>query len=158
MEIDRTTPIVRHDDGSLLVHFVPERPHESDDGPSEPRSSPNSPNHLLHPGEGGYDEALIAWDEQQHPEHAETVSTAIGRHEAIVAVHAVAASGNHAVAEAVGAIDDPEASAEALRYVLVGGPHAVEDFAKEIAALQGDDPMPTHVATKIIGEVLAELG
>ena len=53
--------------------------------------------------------------------------------------------------------DDPEASAQALRHVLVGGVHAVEDFAAEVAAAEGGDPLPAHEATKIIGEVLAEL-
>ncbi len=72
-------------------------------------------------------------------------------------VHAVATSPDHEVAPAVEALDDPEASGEALRHVLVGGVHAVEDFAQEVAETEGGDPLPTHQATKIIGEVLAEL-
>ena len=72
-------------------------------------------------------------------------------------VHAVATSPDHAVAPAVEALRDPEASGEAVRHVLVGGVHSVEDFAAEVAATEGGDPLPAHEATKIIGEVLAEL-
>ena len=61
------------------------------------------------------------------------------------------------VAPAVEALDDPEASGEALRHVLVGGVHSVEDFAAEVAEAEGGEPLPAHQATKIIGEVLAEL-
>ena len=55
------------------------------------------------------------------------------------------------------ALEDPEASGEALRHVLVGGVHSVEDFAAEVAETEGGDPLPAHQATKIIGEVLAEI-
>jgi hypothetical protein len=72
-------------------------------------------------------------------------------------VHEVATSEDHAVAPALDAVDDPEASAEALRHVLVGGAPSVEGFAKEIAEAEGGDPLPAHEATKIIGEVLAAL-
>jgi hypothetical protein len=72
-------------------------------------------------------------------------------------VHAVATSADHAVAPAVAQLDDPDASGEALRHVLVGGVHSVEDFAAEVAEAEGGDPLPAHEATKIIGEVLAEL-
>ena len=34
--------------------------------------------------------------------------------------------------------------------------HLVEDFAAEVAAAEGGDPLPAHEATKIIGELLAE--
>jgi hypothetical protein len=61
------------------------------------------------------------------------------------------------VADAVHSLDDPDASAEALRHVLVGGTHSVEAFASEVAEAEGGDPLPPHKATKIIGEVLAEL-
>ena len=60
-------------------------------------------------------------------------------------------------AAAVEALDDPEASGEALRHVLVGGVHSVEDFAAEVAAAEGGEPLAPHQATKIIGQVLAEL-
>ena len=112
---------------------------------------------VLHPGEGGYDEALAEWDLQQNPDRAPVVSTATGRQEAMTLVHAVATSPDHAVAPAVEALDDPEASGEALRHVLVGGVHSVEDFAAEVAEAEGGEPLPAHQATKIIGEVLAEL-
>ena len=72
-------------------------------------------------------------------------------------VHAVAEDPDHEVAAAVEALQDPEASGEALRHVLVGGVHSVEDFAGEIAEAEGGEPLPAHKATKIIGEVLAEL-
>ena len=41
--------------------------------------------------------------------------------------------------------------------MLVGGVHAVEDFAAEVAEAEGGEPIPAHQATKIIGEVLAEI-
>ena len=72
-------------------------------------------------------------------------------------VHAVATSPDHAVAPAVEALDDPEASSEALRHVLVGGVHSVEDFAAEVTEAEGGDPLSAHQTTKIIGEVLTEL-
>ena len=56
-----------------------------------------------------------------------------------------------------GGINDPEASGEALRHVLIGGVHSVEDFAVEVAEAEGGEPLPAHEATKIIGEVLTEL-
>jgi len=72
-------------------------------------------------------------------------------------VHAVAASPDHAVEPALATIRDPEAAGEALRHVLVGGVHSVEDFAAEVAEAEGGDPLRPHQATKIIGEVLAVL-
>src|SRR6478672_1408487 len=128
--------IVRNDDGSLIVP-VEARAHDTDDG--EPTdTSPTT--RVLHPGEGGYDEALAEWDLQQNPDRAPVVSTASGRQEAMALIHAVATSPDHAVAPAVAALDDPEASAQALRHVLVGGVHSVEAFAAEVAAAEGGDP------------------
>jgi hypothetical protein len=154
--------IVRNADGTLLVPVQPERHHEADDSESgadveavQAEATPTT--RLLHPGEGGYDEALAEWDLQQNPDREPAVSTATGRQEAMALVHAVATSPDHAVAPAVEALDDPEASGEALRHVLVGGVHSVEDFAAEVAEAEGGDPLPAHEATKIIGEVLAEL-
>ena len=72
-------------------------------------------------------------------------------------VHAVATSPDHEVAEAIEALADPEASGQALRHVLVGGVPSVEAFSAEVAEAEGGDPIPAHKATKIIGEVLAEL-
>jgi hypothetical protein len=63
----------------------------------------------------------------------------------------------HDVRAAIATINDPEASGEALRHVLVGGVHSVEDFATEVAEAEGGEPLPAHQATKIIGEVLTEL-
>jgi len=75
---------------------------------------------LIHPGEGGFDEALAAWDLQQNPDRAPVVSTASGREEAMSLVHAIATSPDHEATSALEALDDPDASGEALRHVLVG--------------------------------------
>ena len=156
--------IVRNADGSLVVPVQQQRQHHSDDdGSSVPDGAESTQSHaapttrVLHPGEGGYDEALAEWDSQQNPARPPVVSTANGRREAMRLVHAVAISPDHAVAPAVAALDDPEASGQALRHVLVGGVHSVEAFAAEVAEAEGGDPLPAHEATKIIGEVLAEL-
>ncbi len=147
--------IVRNPDGTLIVPVEPSRVHEDDaeatDAPAEPGTR------VLHPGEGGYDEALTEWDRQQNPDAEPPVSTATGREEAMHVVHEVAESPKHEVAPAVEALDDPEAAGEALRHVLIGGVHAVEDFATETADAEGGDTLKPHEATKIIGEVLAEL-
>jgi hypothetical protein len=145
--------IVRNDDGSLVVP-VATRPHDTDDA-EVADAGPTT--RVLHPGEGGYDEALTEWDQQQNPDREPAVSTASGREEAMALVHAVAESDDHAVALAVDALDDPEAAGEALRHVLVGGVPSVDAFASEVAEAEGGDPLPAHQATKIIGEVLAEL-
>jgi hypothetical protein len=158
--------IVRNADGTLVVPIAPERRHPTDDAPdgapadgaaeqAPVESAPET--RVLHPGEGGYDEALAEWDTQQNPDREPVVSTASGRQEAMSLVHAVAVSPDHSVAAAVEALDDPAASGEALRHVLVGGVHSVEGFAAEVAAAEGGEPLPAHQATKIIGEVLAEL-
>lgn len=144
--------IVRNEDGTLVVPVAPPRQHEGDE---EVTDAPTT--RVLHPGEGGYDEALIEWDLQQNPDREPALSTASGREQAMALIHEVAESPDHDVAPALEHIEDPNASAEALRHVLVGGVHAVEDFAKEVAEAEGGDPLPAHEATKIIGEVLAEL-
>ena len=112
---------------------------------------------MLHPGEGGYDEALSEWDLQQNPDREPAVSTVSGRQEAMSLVHAVATSPGEPVAPAVESLEDPEASGEALRHVLVGGVHSIEDFASEVAEAEGGDVLTAHQTTKIIGEVLSEL-
>jgi hypothetical protein len=154
--------IVRNDDGTLVVPVPPERPHAADDdldaSSGEADREPTQPRtRVLHPGEGGYDEALAEWDVQQNPDRPPAVSTASGRQEAMALVHAVANSPDHAVAPAVASLSDPNASGEALRHVLVGGVPSVEAFATEVAEAEGGDPLPAHKATKIIGEVLSEL-
>jgi hypothetical protein len=147
--------IVRNDDGTLVVPVQPELSDEDDgDGEGE-EVQPET--RILHPGEGGYDEALAEWDLQQNPDRAPAVSTPSGREEAMGLIHAVATSPDHAVAPAVEALSDPEASGEALRHVLVGGAPSVDAFAHEIAEAKGGDPLPAHKATKIIGEVLSVL-
>jgi len=155
MRIERVLPVVsiiRHDDGSLTVPVAPGR-HEEDaagDAVTEPGSM------VIRPGEGGYIEALAEWESEQHPDRGEAVSTASGREQAMAVVHAVAEDPDH-VAEAVDALDDPIAGAEALRHVLVGGTPSVQAFAGEIADEKGGDVIPPHTATRIIGEVLAEI-
>jgi hypothetical protein len=155
--------ITRNDDGSLVVPVQEQRHHsgDDDDAPTDDAESAESPpapsSRVIHPGEGGYDEALAEWDAEQNPDRPEVVSTARGREEAMALVHEVAESPDHAVAAAVEKLEDPEASGQALRHVLVGGVHSVEAFADEVAEAEGGDPLPAHKATKIIGEVLAEL-
>ncbi len=158
--------IVRNPDGTLVVPVKPERQHDVEEGAENdaagdegdaPVADAAPTTRVLHPGEGGYDEALAAWDLQQNPDREPVISTASGRQEAMAIVHAVATSPDHDVAEAVDAANDPEASGEALRHVLVGGVHSVEDFAAEVAEAEGGDPLPAHQTTKIIGEVLSEL-
>lgn len=156
--------IVRNDDGTLVVPVEQQRQHGGDDDAAPAGADGESTDthvpattRVIHPGEGGYDEALAEWDAQQNPDRPPVVSTARGREEAMSLVHAVAISPDHAVAPAVAALDDPEASAQALRHVLVGGVHSVEAFADEVAEAEGGEPLPAHEATKIIGEVLAEL-
>src|SRR3954470_18644485 len=121
--------IVRNDDGTLVVPVQPERQHDTEDDEAIEVAPPEPATRVLHPGEGGYDEALAEWDLQQNPDREPAVSTATGRQEAMAVVHAVAEDPDHEVARAVEALDDPEASGEALRHVLVGGVHSVEDFA-----------------------------
>jgi hypothetical protein len=148
--------IVRNPDGTLIVPVEPARVHDDDDRDA-PDAAATPDTKVLHPGEGGYDQALAEWDRQQNPDADGPVSTASGREQAMHVVHEVAESPKHDVAPAVEALDDPEAAGEALRHVLIGGQHAVEDFAQETAAAEGGDPLKAHEATKIIGEVLAEL-
>ena len=71
----------------------------SDGGATPPQTPPSQPaeTRMLHPGEGGYDEALAEWDRQQNPDREPVVSTASGRQEAMTLVHAVATSPDHAV-------------------------------------------------------------
>jgi len=159
--------IVRNADGTLVVPVQHARHHDGDDdgaalspdteGTAAPAVAGEPTTRLLHPGEGGYDEALSAWDLQQNPDREPAVSTVSGRQEAMSLVHAVATSPDEPVAPAVQALEDPDASGEALRHVLVGGVHAVEDFASEVAEAEGGEPLSAHQTTKIIGEVLSEL-
>jgi hypothetical protein len=148
--------IVRNDDGTLVVPVRQERHHDEEDVAGETMVATDS-TRVLHPGEGGYDEALVEWDLQQNPDREPAVSTPSGRQEAMALVHAMAESPKHDVSTAIEAINDPEASGEALRHVLIGGVHSVEDFAVEVAEVEGGEPLPAHEATKIIGEVLTEL-
>lgn len=144
--------IIRHPDGSLTVPVVPGR----HDGEDNETPTAESGTRTLRPGEGGYDQALAEWDAQQHPDQNEAVSTPSGRQEAMAVVHAVAEEPG-SVSEAVDSLADPGGSAEALRHVLVGGAPSVQAFADEVAEAEGGDPLPAHRATRVIGEVLAEI-
>jgi hypothetical protein len=145
--------IIRHDDGSLTVPVSPGR-HDDDESTEETTIEPGSM--VIRPGEGGYVEALAEFEQQQHPDRGAAVSTASGREQAMAVVHAVADDPDH-VADAVDALDDPAAGAEALRHVLVGGTPSVSAFADEVADAEGGDVLRPHMATRIIGEVLAEI-
>jgi hypothetical protein len=153
--------IIRNPDGSLVVPIPEGRHHDSDVAGAPSGDSADTvaepTTRLLHPGEGGYSEALAEWDLQQDPDRAPAVSTASGREEAMDVVHTLAESPNHDVAAALKDVKDSEASAEALRHVLIGGTHSVEAFSEEVAEAEGGEPLPAHKMTKIIGEVLAEL-
>jgi hypothetical protein len=149
--------IVRNEDGTLLVPMRQERHHDEDDVAGDEAMPNTETTRVLHPGEGGYDEALVEWDHQQNPDREPAVSTPSGRQEAMALVHAMAESPKHDASAAIDAIDDPAASGEALRHVLIGGVHSVEDFAAEVAEVEGGEPLSAHEATKIIGEVLTEL-
>src|ERR1700722_11138979 len=111
--------IIRNPDGSLVVPIPEHRHHDSDD--EVDASSADGANtaaepttRLLHPGEGGYSEALAELDIQQATDRAQTVSTASGREEAMNVVHTVAESSDHDVAGALKDVSDSEASGEAL--------------------------------------------
>jgi len=146
--------ITRNPDGTLTVPVQPDR-HALDEAAES--DAPLEPTTLtLHPGEGGYDEALAEWDLQQHDGEA-AVSTASGRDEAMHVVHEVAEHPDTDLRDAIEDLHDADASADALRHVLVGGVHSVEDFAAEVADHEGGEVLPAHRVTKIIGEVLAEI-
>jgi len=154
--------IIRNPDGSLVVPIPEVRHHDSDDAVDarageivDGDAAPTT--RVLHPGEGGYSDALAEWDLQQNPDRAPAVSTASGREEAMTVVHSLAESPNHDVASALKGVSDSEASGEALRHVLIAGTHSVEAFSEEVSEAEGGEPLPAHKMTKIIGEVLAEL-
>ncbi|HUY05840.1 MAG TPA: hypothetical protein VMU99_01085 [Acidimicrobiales bacterium] len=158
--------IVRNADGTLVVPVQHERPDVTENNTdissnaaetAATRTDALLSTRVLHPGEGGYDEALAEWDLQQNPGREPVISTATGREQAMTLVHAIATSPDHAVASAIETLQDPKASGEALRFVLIGGVHSVEAFATEVAEAKGGDPIPAHQMTKIIGEVLAKL-
>ena len=154
--------VVRNPDGSLIIQVEPSRRHgddadttAADDTTVEPTST-TTPTRVIHPGEGGYDEALAEWDLQQDPDRGPAVSTASGREQAMTVVHDVAEDPQHDVAGAVEG-RDAEPVAEALRHVLVGGEPSVSAFADEVADAEGGEPLPAHELTKVIGEVIAEI-
>ncbi len=154
--------IIRNSDGSLVVPIPEGRHRDSDDATNAPSSDgvavvAGPTTRLLHPGEGGYSEALAEWDLQQNPDRAASVSTASGREQAMNVVHSLAESSDHDVVGALKDVSKADASGEARRHGLIGGTHSVEAFSEEVAQAEGGEPLPAHKMTKIIGEVLAEL-
>ena len=70
--------IIRNPDGSLVVP-IPEgrHPDTSETEAGDTESVVLQPaTRVLHPGEGGYNEALAEWDHQQTPDREPAVSTA----------------------------------------------------------------------------------
>ena len=89
---ERTMDIVRNPDGTLIVPVEPARVHD-DDADTDAVDAATAPDtKVIHPGEGGYDEALAEWDRQQNPDAEAPVSTASGREQAMHVVHEVAES------------------------------------------------------------------
>ena len=64
---------------------------------------------------------------------------------------------NHEIAPAVEALDDPEAGGGRCGTCWSVGFRRSGPPQKETAEAEGGEPLPAHQATKIIGEVLAEL-
>jgi hypothetical protein len=149
--------IIRNPDGTLVVPVEPARTHTDDESTETELVELAPTTRVLHPGEGGYDEALTQWDLEQNPDRGPAVSTRSGRQEAMALIHALAESDDLSVTPALEALEDPEASAEALRHVLIGGVHSVEDFLTEVSDTEGGEPISAHEGTKIIGQVLAEV-
>ncbi len=155
--MDNSTDIIRHADGTLTVPVAVNRHAEDPEGGGEATPPAGGQTMTLHPGEGGYVEALAEWDRQQDPGRGDAVSTPSGRQDAMAVVHAVAEDPAHEIRKAVQVVQDEAASAEALRHVLVGGTPSVAAFASEVAEAEGGEVLAPHTATRIIGEVLAEL-
>jgi hypothetical protein len=142
--------ITRNDDGSLEVPVEPTRA-EVEAAEEAGEAPPPVETLTLHPGEGGYDEALAELTTQE----GTVVSTASGREQAMTVVHAVTEEEMPA-AEAVDGVD-AEPVAEALKHVLVGGQPSVDAFAHEVADAEGGEPAPAHEVSKAIDEVLQEI-
>ncbi|OWY62683.1 hypothetical protein B7486_57105 [cyanobacterium TDX16] len=142
--------ITRNDDGSLEVPVEPTRA-EVEAAEAAGDAPPPTETMTLHPGEGGYDEALA----ELTMEEGTALSTASGREQAMSVVHAVTEE-DTPVAEAVDGVD-AEPVAEALKHVLVGGQPSVDAFAHEVAEAEGGDPVPAHQVSKAIDEVLQEI-
>ena len=96
--------IIRNDDGTLTVPVEPDR--QAVEAAAENGETLAATTMTLHPGEGGYDEALSEWDLQQHDGQV-AVSTASGRDAAMHVIHEVAADPDIDIADAVEELDDP---------------------------------------------------
>jgi hypothetical protein len=142
--------ITRNDDGSLEVPVEPTRA-EVEAAEAAGEAPPPVEALTLHPGEGGYDEALAELTLHE----GTAVSTASGREQAMTVVHAVT-DDETPVAEAVDGVDQ-EPVAEALKHVLVGGQPSVDAFAHEVAEAEGGEPVPAHQVSKVIDEVIQEI-
>ena len=61
--------IVRNEDGTLVVPVRPDRRHDEEEVAGDETTEVTADStRVLHPGEGGYDEALVEWDLQQNPD------------------------------------------------------------------------------------------
>ena len=151
--------IIRNPDGSLVVP-IPEGRHP-DSAEVEGEASENEvaepTTRVLHPGEGGYNEALAEWDHQQNPDREPAVSTASGREEAMIVVHNVAESPRSRRRRCPEGRPRLRSERRSVAPRTGGGTHSVEAFSEEVAEAEGGEPLPAHKMTKIIGEVLAEL-
>ena len=152
--------IVRNDDGTLVVPVAPERVHEADDRRDRHR----------HRGRAGADDPRAPPRRGRLRRGAGRVGPPAGPGPRSRGVDRDRAAGGHGARARGGRVRRPRRrarrwpsspiprpAAEALRHVLVGGVHSVEDFAAEVAEAEGGDPLPAHEATKIIGQVLAQL-
>ena len=91
--------ITRNDDGTLVVPVTAERAQGGEGDERDAEDAAAAPTtKVLHPGEGGYDEALAEWDAQQNPDRETPVSTKSGRQEAMHLIHEVAESPDHRTA------------------------------------------------------------
>ena len=155
--------VVRNPDGSLIVPVEPSRRHGDDadtavaDGATvEPTSAPRT--RVLHPGEGGYDEALAEWDRQQNPDADVPVSTASGREEAMSVVHAVAESPRPRRGTCGGgARTTPKRRVKRCGTCSSAVCTRSRTSRPKSPRLRAASRSAPHEATKIIGEVLAEL-
>ena len=156
--------IVRNDDGTLVVPVQPGRAHDTEDAADSPdgdgdggRPTPRRAPGCSIPARAATTRRSPSGTCSRTPTASRWCRPPRAARRRCTSCTRSPTSPDHAVAPAVEALDDPEASGEALRHVLVGGVRSVEGFAAEVAEAEGGEPLPAHQATKIIGEVLAEL-
>ena len=147
--------IVRNADGTLVVPVQPERHHDDDADRRRRRRRPTAPatTRARTPVKAATTRRSPSGTASRTPTEP-AVSTPCGREEAMHLVHEVASP--EARSRRVEALEDPEAAAR--RYATCSSAGAAPSrgsparWPKPKAATP-----PPHQATKIIGEVLAEL-